>query len=130
LIVVDASALVESLLRRPSAKIINRRIFAPGMTLHAPHLIDLEVAHVVRRLAARGEISERDGEEAVDNLLRLPMDRYSHEPLLTRVWALRHHHTAYDAAFVALAELLDAPLITRDAKMAASPGHRARVEVI
>jgi predicted nucleic acid-binding protein len=129
-IVIDASALVEALLRRSGAQAVNRRIFEPDTTIHAPHLIDLEVAHVVRRLAARGEISAADGERALDDLLRFPMERYSHEPLLGRVWALRHHHTAYDAAFLALAETLDAPLITRDGKLAASPGHHARVEVI
>lgn len=130
MIVVDASAAIEVLLRTPSAAAVERRLFAPGETLHAPHLIDVEVAQVLRRYAAAGAINAGRGHGALIDMLDLPLRRYSHEALLGRVWALRGNLTAYDAAYVALAEALDAPLLTRDRRIAAAPGHRARIELM
>jgi len=130
LIVVDASALVELLLRTPAANAVESRLFAPGETLHAPHLIDVEVAQVIRRYAAIGDIDARSGGDALTDLSDLPLRRYPHDLLLPRIWRLRHNLTAYDAIYVALAEALDAPLLTRDERLAAAAGHHARVELV
>jgi predicted nucleic acid-binding protein len=129
-IVTDASAMVEVLLRFPAAEAIETRLFAPGETLHAPHLLDVEVAQVVRRYVGRGEIDRERGRRALAILADLPVRRYPHVPLLPRIWALRDNLTAYDAAYVALAEALDAPLLTRDARLATAAGDRARIELV
>jgi predicted nucleic acid-binding protein len=129
-IVVDASALLEALLRTPAAKAVDNRLFAPGQTLHAPHLLDVEVAQVIRRYAASGEIDSERGRMALTDLADLPLRRYPHDFLLPRIWDLRNNLTAYDAAYVALAEALDAPLLTRDRRLAAAAGHRAQIELV
>lgn len=130
MIVVDASALLESLLRTPAAKAVEERLFAPRETLHAPHLLDVEVAQVVRRYAANGEIDGGRGSLLLTDLADFPLRRYPHDFLLPRIWDLRNNLTAYDAAYVALAEALDAPLLTRDRRLAAAGGHRAQIELI
>ena len=130
MIVVDASAMLEALLRTPAAKATEDRLFAPGRTLHAPHLIDVEVAQVVRRYAANGEIDGERGRMALADLADFPLRRYPHDFLLSRIWDLRNNLTAYDAAYVALAEALDAPLLTRDRRLAAAAGHRAQIELV
>jgi len=127
-IVVDASALLEVLLQTSQAKKLEDRLFAPEETLHAPHLIDVEVAQVIRRYAATGDIDDETGRLAMVNLAAFPLRRYPHDLLLPRIWALRRNLTAYDAAYVALAEALDAPLLTCDRRLAAAPGHHARIE--
>jgi predicted nucleic acid-binding protein len=129
-IVVDASALLEVLLRTPVAEAVERRLFGSRQTLHAPHLIDVEAAQVVRRYAAVGEIEPERGIAVLADLADMPLRRYAHDFLLPRVWALRHDLTAYDAVYVALAEALDAPLLTRDHRMAAAAGHHARIELV
>jgi predicted nucleic acid-binding protein len=129
MIVVDASALLEALLRTPAAAAVERRLFEAGETLHAPHLLDVEVAQVVRRYAATGEIEPDRGRAALADLADFPLRRYPHGFLLDRVWELRHNLTAYDAVYVALAEALGAPLLTRDQGLAGAPGHHARVEL-
>jgi predicted nucleic acid-binding protein len=128
-IVVDASALIEALLRTSAAAAVEARLFALGETLHAPHLLDVEVAQVIRRYAASGEIDAARGRQALDDLADFPLRRYPHDLLLPRIWGLRDNLTAYDAAYVALAEALDAPLLTRDRRLAAAAGHRARIEL-
>src|SRR5579872_2672740 len=130
MIVVDASALLESLLRTPAAKAVEKRLFDPRQTLHAPHLLDVEVAQVVRRYSAVGEIDGDRGRAALIDLADFPVRRYPHDFLLSRVWDLRNNLTAYDAVYVALAEALDAPLLTRDQRLAAASGHHARVELV
>ena len=130
MIVVDASALIEALLRTPAAQAVEGRLFEPGQTLHAPHLLDVEVAQVVRRYAAIGEIDEARGRAALADLADFPLHRYPHDFLLPRIWDLRNNLTAYDAVYVALAEALDAPLLTRDQRLAAAPGHHARIELV
>ncbi len=130
MIVVDASAMIEVLLRTPAATAVEAHLFEPGETLHAPHLLDVEVAQVVRRYVANGDIDASRGREALDDLADLRLRRYPHDLLLPRLWELRHNLTAYDAAYVALAEALDAPLLTRDRRLAAAPGVRAKVELI
>ena len=103
--------------------------FSANETLHAPHLIDIEVAHVLRRYASAGDMSAERGREALEDLADLSLRRYPHEVLLPRVWELRANLSAYDAIYVALAEALDAPLFTRDRRLAGAPGHHARVEL-
>jgi predicted nucleic acid-binding protein len=129
-IVVDASAVLEVLLRTPMAPAVERRLFDGGEALHAPHLIDLEAAQVLRRYAAAGQIAAERGRAALDDLAALSLRRYPHDWLLTRVWQLRENLTAYDAVYVALAEALAVPLITRDRRLAAAAGHRAQVELV
>jgi predicted nucleic acid-binding protein len=129
-IVVDASALLEALLRTPAAKAVEDRLFSLGQTLHAPHLIDLEVAQVIRRYAANGEIDTERGRAALADLSDLPLRRYPHDFLLPRIWDLRRNLTAYDAAYVALAEALETPLLTRDKRLAAAAGHHAQIELV
>jgi predicted nucleic acid-binding protein len=130
MIVVDASALLEVLLRTPAAKAVEARLFAPGVTLHAPHLLDVEVAQVIRRFAARGDIDDTRGRAALADMADFPLHRYPHDMLLPRIWDLRANVTAYDAAYIALAEALGAPLLTRDQRLAAASGHKAQVEVV
>lgn len=105
------------------------RILGPDISLHAPHLVDLEVAQVLRRYVIRGEIDPQRAQQALDDHLALPLERYSHDVLVSRVWQLRQNLTAYDAAYVALAELLGATLLTRDGRIRRAPGHHADVEV-
>ena len=130
MIVVDASALVEVLLRTADAAVIETRLFAAGETLHVPHLLDIEVVHAVRRYAVSGRIDAERGRIAMEVLADLPLSRYPHHLLLRRVWDLRNTLTAYDAVYVALAEALDVPLIARDRRLAGASGHRARIELV
>ena len=130
MIVVDASAALELLLNTPFAARVATRLFSRGETLHAPHLIDLEVAQVLRRWERAGAITAPRAEEAFEDLADLPLVRYPHLLLLPRVWALRQNATAYDAAYLALAEAIGATLVTRDVALASIPGHTARVEVV
>jgi predicted nucleic acid-binding protein len=127
-IVVDSSVVLDFLLRKPTAATIESRLRREGGQLHAPHLIDVEVAHVLRRYAAVGELDERRAVQALTDLSDLQITRYPHFDLLPRIWELRQNLTAYDAAYIALAEALDATLLTRDRKLATAPGHTARVE--
>jgi predicted nucleic acid-binding protein len=129
-IVLDASAALELLLNTPAATRIARRVFSPRESLHAPHLIDLEVAQALRRWERKNEIAPARADEALEDLADLPLTRYPHQVLLPRIWALRANATAYDAAYLALAEALGAALVTCDAALASMPGHEARVEVI
>jgi predicted nucleic acid-binding protein len=129
LIVVDASAVVELLLATPPGRLVFDRVFEREESLHAPELLDLEVAQVLRRFERGGSLVAARAEEALEDLAALPLERYSHRALLPRAWPLRSNLTLYDAAYVALAELLEAPLLTCDAALARSP-HGARVEVV
>ena len=130
MIVVDASALLEVLLNTPASARISERLFGRNDTLHAPHVLDLEIAQVLRRYTLSGEMGTNRSKQALEDLADLSLNRYPHDVFLLRIWALRHNLTAYDAAYVALAEALDAPLITRDSALSRASGHRARVELI
>jgi len=129
-IVLDASAAVEWLLRTPAGEALGRQLISSAETLHAPHLIDVEVAQVMRRYVLNGIVRADRAQMALQDLADLRIRRYPHPPLIDRVWQLRGNLTAYDAFYVALAERLDASLITRDSKLAAAPGHKARVQLI
>lgn len=127
-IVVDTSAVISALAERPPIVGLRARLESDP-DLHAPHLIDVEVLHALRRLVSRGEITEPRAEDARNDFAQLTIVRYAHHPLGDRIWQLRHHLTAYDAAFVALSEALAAPLITCDARLATAGGHGARIEL-
>jgi len=103
---------------------------APDQTLHAPHLLAVEVAQVIRRYEAKGDITPARGAEAIADLTDLDVAHHPHEPLLPVIWRLRHNLTAYDAAYVALAEALEAPLVTLDSRLAAAPGHAALIDLV
>jgi predicted nucleic acid-binding protein len=130
MIVVDASALLEVLLNTSAGTSIADRLFTKTETLHAPHLLDVEITQVIRRYALAGEIEPSRGFQVLEDLVDLPLTRYSHELLLSRIWELRHNLTAYDAAYLALAEALAAPLLTRDARLASFRDHSARIELV
>ena len=130
MIVLDASAVVEWLFRSPVGQKIDRRISPPAESLHAPHLLDLEVTQLLRRFVRDKAITAQRAQEALDDLGDLPLSRYPHNILLPRVWGLRGTLTVYDAVYVALAELLDAPLLSCDRRIASAPGHHANVEVL
>jgi predicted nucleic acid-binding protein len=127
--VVDASVVVEMLLWTPAGRAVADRVLTRDASLHAPHLLDIEVLHALRRLHRTGAITASRARDAVSDLVDLPLTRWGHLELVPRVWDLRHNATAYDAAYLALAEALRAPLLTRDRRLAASPG-RVRVELI
>jgi predicted nucleic acid-binding protein len=129
LIVLDASAVVDWLLHTPAGLQIEKRIYSRNESLHAPHLIDVEFAQALRRLAREGTVSGDRAGQAIQDLLDLRLTRYSHFVLLPRIWELRDNLSAYDAAYVALAEELNATLFTRDAGMSSAPGHSASIEL-
>ena len=98
--------------------------------LHAPHLLDLEVAHALSRLARLSTITADRARDAVMDMAEMSITRYPHDLLLERIWELRHNVTAYDAAYIALAEVLDAPLITCDARLTRASGHSAHIDLL
>jgi predicted nucleic acid-binding protein len=128
LIVVDTSAVLSILLGRPEVPGLADRVRSDS-DLHAPHLLDVEFQHALWRLARTGAISDDRASDARTDFAGMTVARYPHVPLADRMWELRHNMTAYDAAFVVLAEILAVPLITCDARLARAPGHRAAVEV-
>lgn len=130
MIVVDASALLEVLLNTSAGSLVARRLFTENETLHAPHLLDLEIAQVLRRYALTRELNPTRGLQALEDLADFPLTRYPHDLLLPRIWELRRNITAYDAAYIALAEALAAPLLTRDAALASATGHHAKIELV
>ncbi len=130
MIVLDASALIELLLGTELGRSIAERIASPWLTINAPHLVDVETTQALRRLVRLGDIDVGAAEGALARLHDLDLEGYPHEPLLDRIWRLRDHLSAYDAAYVALAEALDAPLLTCDAKLARTPAAARRVELV
>ena len=129
MIVLDASVVLEVLLRTPVAAAIDARVFDPRETLHAPHLLDVEIANVLRRYVQHRELTAERSAQALELLGAFPLRRYSHQPLLPRIWSLRHL-TAYDAAYVALSEAIGGVLLTRDKALARSRGHSASIELV
>lgn len=128
MIVVDTSAILGVLAGRPGMSDLRERIRGDG-DLHAPHLLDVEFLHGLRRLVITGAISEDRAADTLQDFSDLTIQRYPHVALVERMWELRHNVTSYDAAFIALAEALEAPLVTCDARLARAPGHAARVEL-
>ncbi len=130
MIVLDASAVLELLLGTELGRFVSIRIADPALSLHAPHLIDIEVVQALRRYVREGELDQHAATMALEDLRSLDMERHAHEPLLDRIWTLRENLTAYDAAYIALAEALDTRLLTCDGKLARAPGNAKRIELI
>ncbi|MGH9293896.1 MAG: type II toxin-antitoxin system VapC family toxin [Acidimicrobiales bacterium] len=128
MLVIDTSAAVEALVAREPPPGLVERLASDG-DLHAPHLIDVEVLHALRRLNLGGELSDDRAEDARFDFSELSLVRYPHAELGDRIWQLRRNLTAYDATFVALAERLEVPLVTCDRRLGQAAGHRAIVEV-
>lgn len=129
MIVLDASAAIDFLLAVGSGP-LTERIVAAAPDLAAPHLIDVETIQVLRRYVAKGLVSAERAALAIADLSDLPLQRYPHTPLLPRAFALRANLTMYDAIYLALAEALNAPLLTRDSALRGVPGCKALVEVL
>jgi len=127
LIVVDTSAIIAALVGDPADPALVQRLASDG-DLHAPHLLDIEVLDVLRRLVAARKVSADRAADVRSDLDDLTIVRYPHFPLAERIWELRDNLTAYDAAFVALSEVLEVPLVTCDAALATAPGIRTGVE--
>jgi predicted nucleic acid-binding protein len=128
-IVLDASAALDWLLQTSAGQRIEKRIYSHHESLHAPHLLDLEVAQVLRRLVREDAVSAHRADQAIEDFLDLRITRYPHFLLLPRIWQLRHNLSAYDAAYVVLAEKLGARLLTRDGRLASASGHAALIEL-
>lgn len=126
MLVVDTSALIAALFDDPSPYPLIERLLGEGF--HAPHLVDVEFTHTVRRLVRTGDLTLQRARQGRADFTRLTITRYPHGPFLDRMWDLRENLTAYDAAFVALSEALDVPLVTTDARLSRAPGHHAVVE--
>ena len=131
MIAVDASAIAELLLQTPLGMLVERRLYRMDEDMHAPHLIDVEILSALRRLVASGEVGPDRANDAIADLGLLRIVRHSHVDLLERAWQLRHSLTAYDAMYVAVAEALDATLVTCDGALSAVSRHSsARIELI
>lgn len=129
MIVLDASAAIDWLLQTAAGQRIENRIYSRGESLHAPHLLDLEVAQVLRRLVRETTVSAQRADQAIQDLLDLHLTRYPHFVFLPHIWRLRHNLSAYDAAYVVLTEELGATLLTRDACLASALDPRVKIEL-
>ena len=129
MIVVDASIVVEFLLGSEIGRGVEERFLREGERLHAPALLDVEVLQVLRRMVRGGRLADPHGAALVEILGATPITRHTMEPLLPRVWALRNNLTAYDAAYVALGEALNCPLMTMDARIADATGPQIEIVV-
>ena len=127
--VLDASAAVELLLNTPAGRRVSSRLADETEAIHAPYLIDIEVAQVLRRHVLHELLADTRAVWALDRWRDLDIERYPHAPLLDRVWQLRHNVSAYDAVYVALAEALSIPLVTGDGRLARAPGLNALIEL-
>ncbi len=130
MIVLDASAVIDLLMRSSSGNRLAARIEREELSLHAPHLIELEVMQILRKAIARGALADSRAQPAFQDFRAMRMALYSHTDLMERIWSLRHNLSAYDAAYVALAESLEVPLFTLDARIAKATGHRAKIELL
>jgi len=129
MIVLDSSALVEWLLQRPKSIAIDKHL-STARSVHAPHLIDIEVLHALRQLVRGGVVPARRALEALEDFRNFRIRRYPHFDFFDRIWTLRDNLTAYDAIYVALAETLGAPLITCDGRLAAALGSHANIVLV
>lgn len=129
MLVVDASCLCEVLIGAPGADAVRERLAADDDHA-APHILDVEVFGVVRREHQRGRLDRTEATQAVEDLEAWPGERYGHRLLLSRAWGLRDTVRGWDAMYVALAEALEATLITADRRLASAPGPECRIEVV
>jgi predicted nucleic acid-binding protein len=128
--VLDASVLVEFLSGGEHAESSERHLMESPGWLWAPYLVDAEVGHALRGEVRAGKISARAARAALGDLMEMRLQRVSHHLLADRAWELRQNVSFYDALYVALAEALEAPLVTLDSRLAKAPGLRAEVEVV
>jgi predicted nucleic acid-binding protein len=129
LTVVDASVLAPSLIDSwPDGDEARARL--RGCELHAPEVVDLEIASMLRKAIAAGKLDDAGALQALGWLADIPLERHSHVSLLSRIWELRDNVTPYDAAYIALAERLGSTLLTVDARLARAPGTRCAIEVL
>lgn len=128
-VVIDASVAVDYLARYNPSPIASLLV-DDRQILVAPALIDVEVLNAMRGLERSGAVPASRRQSWLRDFEDLPIERFGHEPLRPRIWSLRGHFTAYDATYIALAELLDVALITRDRKLARAGGHAADVVVV
>ncbi|GAA3733987.1 putative nucleic acid-binding protein [Spinactinospora alkalitolerans] len=128
MIVVDTSAIIALTIHEPRGMAVEARL--RGRRMYAPHFVDLEVANVLRGLLMGGKLTLPPAEQALHDFLAMPVERRDLGPLISRVWELRHNYSAYDAAYVALAENLGATLLTTDAKLARGTGARCPIELV
>ena len=130
MIVLDASAVIDLLLNlSPRSDWVRERIAECSPQLHAPHLLDAEIAQVLRRYVIKGEIKAQDAVAMIEDYAQLSIVKHSHLPLIHRAFELRDNVTIYDALYLVLAEMLGATLLTSDSALARVPGHRAKVEL-
>jgi predicted nucleic acid-binding protein len=129
MLVVDASSLCEVLIGTQGAEAIRDRL-AADRDHAAPHIVDVEVFGVIRREHLRGRLDRTEANQAVEDLEAWPGERFGHRPLLARAWELRDTVRGWDAMYVALAEALDAILVTTDRRLAAAPGPTCSIELV
>ena len=133
MLVVDASAVTELILGRPAGDVVGEHLAGHRFALHAPHLVDVEVLSALRRVVSSGEATTERAGEAIADLLDLPIERYPHDILVPRVWALHENFSAYDASYIALAEAVadePVPLLTADARLAKAVSGLLEVPVL
>ena len=128
--VLDASVLVVYLAGGELADAAREALLADPRATWAPHLVDAEIGHALRRTVLAGELSDSDARAALDDLADLPIRRAGHRGILGRAWELRSNLTFYDGLYVALAERLELPLLTLDARLARAPGIHATIEIL
>lgn len=129
MLVVDASCLAEVLIGAPTADAVRDRL-AMDVEQAAPHIVDVEVFGVIRREHLVGRLDRTEATQAIDDLAAWPGERFGHRPLLARAWELRATVRGWDAMYVALAEALDATLLTTDRRLASATGPSCSVEVV
>jgi predicted nucleic acid-binding protein len=130
MIVADASIVLEVLLRTKRGLKMEARLLSSRETLHAPHLIDLEVCQVLRRYLLTKDLTADRAADAIEDFQSIRIFRYPHRIFVDRIWELRRNMTAYDAAYVAVAEMIGAPLLTTDKRLAATSNHSAQIEFV
>lgn len=130
MIVLDASAAIELLLGTSLGARVTEVLADPSQTVAAPHLLDLEIVQVLRRLESTGALTRARATDAFHDFKQLDIARYPHDAMADRIWQLRGQITAYDAAYIALAEAANATLVTCDSKLAKAGGHSAQIELI
>ena len=127
MVILDASALIDGLLGADERAAAVAEEMRRARFLHTLDLVHVEILSALRRKVARGELSNQRAELALSDLSTAPVTRHLAAPLSERIWELRHNHSPYDAAYVALAEVLSMPLLTTDRRLARSTGHRAQI---
>jgi predicted nucleic acid-binding protein len=130
MIVPDASVVLEVILRTKRGLKIEARLLSSRETLHAPHFIDLEVCQVLRRYLLNKDLTAERAADAIEDFQSIRIFRYPHRIFVDRIWELRNNMTAYDAAYVAVAETIGAHLLTTDKRLASTSHHSATIEFI